>query len=444
MMKKRTRYYAVLALAGLLLGGCRQLLLEKPEVQALPPGMGILSVSLLEEGQPVAASAAVSARTMLAIDPDFTGYGLEISPDPETSSGSRIYTSSDGSFQIILPEGTYSVSALGYTGDNISAKTESAVPVSITSGAETDEHLSLHPYMDDAVYGTLQYSLNWAVNQIPARAEILVEKFDSAGNWNSIPISFISAPITAGHRQGTILLVQRETGLVQQSGNLRLPPGEYKLTASVTMDGPNLPVSRTDIAHVFSNLITPAVFFYSAGDLTVTSPGTDGGSGFITRFNFAQTPSAVSIVGSSPGPDGTRLIMVMVPTGTDLTRLTPVVECAAGAFIASPPPRSDPGPDGKPVWDPGNYSRPTSWTAEGRNGVTQRYTVVVTEAASEDCLITDIAFQETRLESAPNIDQSAGTITVVVPNGTLNAHPNYALTPVFSYIGKEVKLASST
>jgi hypothetical protein len=452
MMKKRNipGYYASFLLTnflltgflltGLLLGGCRQLTLETPELQNLPPGMGILSVSLLKEGR----SAAESGRTMLAIDPDFTGYGLEISPDPETGTGSKTYSSSTGSFQITLPNGAYFVSAAGYTGDKKSAKTQDPSPVSISAGSQTDVPLKLYPYMDDAVYGTLQYSLNWAVNQIPARAELLVEQFDTEGNLNPIPISFINNSITAGHQRGTILIVQRETGLVQQSGYLELPPGEYKLTTSVTMDGPNPPVSRTDIAHIFSNLITPAAFFYGAGDLALTSPGTDGGSGFITRFNFIQTPGAASIVGSGPGPDGTRLIMVMVPPGTNLTRLTPTVECAEGAFIASPPPLPDPGPDGKPLWDTGDYSRPTSWIAEGRNGVTQQYTVVVTEVAADDCFITDIAFRQTRLESAPDIDQSAGTITVVVPYGTLAAYPNYTLTPVFSYVGREVKLASST
>jgi hypothetical protein len=448
MMKKRNipRYYAVLLLTGLLLSGCRQFLLEKPEQQSLPEGMGMLSVSFSEAGQ----SAAASARTMLAVDPEFTGYELYISTNSEGSSP-EVYTSSTGSFQITLPEGTYYVSAAGYTGDKVTARTWNSTtkeiayePVTINAGSQVDIPLTLNPYMDETIYGTLQYSLNWAVNQIPAQAELLVEQSDSGGNWNPIPISYINESSTAGHRQGTILLIQRETGLVQQSGYLELPPGEYKLTASVTMDGPNPPVSRTDIAHVFSNLITPAAFFYGSGDLTVTSSGIDGGSGFITRFNFAQTPGAVSIVGSSAGPDGTRLIMVMVPPGTNLTHLTPVVECAEGAFIASPPPLPDPGPDGKPMWDTGDYSRPTSWTAEGRNGVTQQYTVVVTEAAVGDCLITDIAFWETSLVSAPAIDQTAGTITVVVPSGTLAAHPDYELTPVFSYVGTEVKLANDT
>jgi hypothetical protein len=393
--------------------------------------MGLLSVSLSGAGIPIAASA----RTMLALDPEFTRYVLHISTSSDGSNPDD-YSFNTNSFQITLAAGTYYVSADGYTGDKITAK--AGIESVIISTGTTPYELTLHPFTEAEVYGTIQFSLNWAVGQIPARAELFVEQYDSTGNWTPIPISYIREPLTAGARQGTIMIVQRETGLVQQSGALSLPPGEYKLTTSVTMDGPNPPVSRADIAHVFSNLITPAAFFYSAGDLTLTSPGTDTGSGFITHFNFKETPSAVSIIGSTPGPDGTRLIMVMVPVGTDLTDLTPVVECAAGAFIASPPPLPDL-VDGKPVWAAGDYRKPTSWTAEGRNGVTQQYTVVVTEQAADEGFITGIAFGDVT-EKSVVIDEANRSITVEVLNGTLTANPNYELEPVISYTGTAIAL----
>jgi hypothetical protein len=296
--------------------------------------------------------------------------------------------------------------------------------------------------MDDETYGVLRYALNWdTLGQIPLQAELLVEQYDPAEDaWNPIPISLITGDVVAGSRQGTAMLLQRNAGLVKQTGALDLPPGEYRLTTTVTMDGPWPPVSRSDIAHIYSNLTTPAAFFYGAGDLIVTNPGLDTSTGFITRFNFSQTPGATSIVGSAPGPDGTRLIMVMAPSGANLTHLTPVVECVPGARVVSPAP-SFVGPDGNLYWDPGDYSKPTRWIAEGKNGATQEYTVVVTEAVEGDCLITGIAFREVGLISAPLIDQSARSITVVVPYGTRAANPNYDLTPVFSYVGREIKLA---
>jgi hypothetical protein len=75
----------------------------------------------------------------------------------------------------------------------------------------------------------------------------------------------------------------------------------------------------------------------------------------------------------------------------------------------------------------------------GANGVSQQYTVVVTEQAVDDCLIMDIGFREIGLTSAPLVDQSLSTISVVVPYGTRSRYPTYDLTPVFSYLGREVK-----
>jgi hypothetical protein len=240
------------------------------------------------------------------------------------------------------------------------------------------------------------------------------------------------------------MLLQKAVGLVKQTGSLELPPGEYRLTTTVAMDGPYPPVSRTDIAHVFSNLTTPAAFFYGSGDLIITNPGADTGAGFITRFTFSETPGATSIIGSNPGADGTRLIMVTVPVGTDLTRLTPVVECAPGAHVSSPPPTVLL-PDGSFGWTQGDYSRPTSWTAVGKNGVSQQYTVVINEGPDSNCLITNVAFLETALVSTPVIIHPftgivPGKITVVVPS-TYTA--TNSLTPVFSIIGTEIKLVTA-
>jgi hypothetical protein len=239
-------------------------------------------------------------------------------------------------------------------------------------------------------------------------------------------------------------------GIVKLDGVLELPPGEYRLTLSVAMDGPLPPVTRTDIAHVFSNLVSPAAFLFDSTDLTITIPGPDTGGAFITKFTFTETPTATTVIGSNPGPDGTRLIMVMIPDPlADLTQLTPKVECAPGAHISSPAPSYDLADPENPIhWVKGDYSRPTSWTAVGRNGMTQQYTVVVSKVASSECLIMDIAFEEVGLVQPPRIvhpaNSGTGTITVVVPGGTLSAYPNYRLTPVISWVGATLRLSPST
>jgi hypothetical protein len=444
----------VLCILSVLAAGCSPLLGKPGDLLSDSGEAGVVSVSFAGTGP--GENPRGVARTMLASNPEFTRYELYVSPDPDTGEGIKTYSSPAASFQLTLPAGTYGLSGAGFTGDKATAKTwdlASGAPVAdsvtVDGGGQVEKSLTLSPYMDPAVFGVLAYAFNWdGVGQIPAWAELRIEQYHNNGTpdqseddlWEPIPVSLIGEQAAAGAQRGTVSLLQRATGLVQSSGSLELPPGEYRLTLTAAMDGPYPPVSRTDIAHVFSNLTTPAAFFYGSGDLTLISSGMDTGSGFITRFNFKETPGAVSIVGSAPGQDGTRLIMVMVPPGTALGQLSPVVECAPGARVTSPPPSSTPGADGNPRWPPGDYRLPTSWTAEGLNGVTQQYTVVVTEQAAEDCLITDIAFHEISLTSAPVIDQAARSISVVVPYGTRSASPTYDLTPVFSYMGTQVLL----
>jgi hypothetical protein len=441
MKTKDGLYKGFMVLAAILLvalaGACIQPLgdLEMP-----PAATGRLSVRITGSEN----SANGNARTMLASDPTFTRYVLHV-----IGAGiDETYQSTANLFQLDLDEGDYDATAEGYSGDKLTART-GTVSIHIDSGGSTAQTLTLKPYMEAATYGTLNYSLNWdGVGQIPAQAELLIEQYNiNDDTWDPLPISLMNESLTAGSRHGSVLLVQRATGLVKQSGSLDLPPGEYRLTTTVTMDSPYPPVSRMDIAHIFSNLITPAAFFYGSGDLIVTNPGTDTGSGFITRFNFSDSSgplNAASIIASNPSPDGTRLIMVTVPSGTDLGKLTPLVECAPGASVTSPPPNTFIGPNG-PIWmwDEGDYSRPTTWVAKGLNGVTQEYTVVVNEAVNTDCAITDIAFSNTAEVSAPHIEQPIGTetgiITVTVPTDTIVI----ALKPVFSYVGTEVKWADS-
>jgi hypothetical protein len=425
----------------LRLGGGRMLFDEPIIPDPLAGGMGRLSVAVSGSQ---AASVADPGRTMLALSPEFSRYELVVSPNPDTlaAESSKIYSSDTGSFHLILSPATYVISAIGYTGDKPSAKTWDSTekkiettPVTVASAGQTEASLTLRPYMDAEIYGTLQYSINWdGVGQIPTQAELLIEQYAGDNVWSPIPDSLITEDASVGSRSGTALLLQRAAGLVKQAGSLQLPPGEYRLTATVTMDGPWPPVSRTDIAHIYSNLITPAAFFYGAGDLTVTNPGLDTASGFITKFNFAQTPGATSVVGVAPGPDGTRLIMVMVPTGTDLTKLTPVVECAPGAQVTSPAPTLV---NNIPFWPSGNYTHPTFWTATGANGVSQQYTVVVSEAPSDKAIIYSFVFDgypdyPGTVTQPPTGTNDNGSITVLLPNGA----PLAGLKPLILYNGK--------
>jgi hypothetical protein len=201
------------------------------------------------------------------------------------------------------------------------------------------------------------------------------------------------------------------------------------------------------VAHIYSTLTTPAAFHYGGGDLFLSNTSPDSGAAFITGFTFTETPNATTVIGSEAGADGTRLIMIMVPAGTNPKQLTPDVTCADGSFIVSPAPD----PRLMPPITPGgtgygqgeiDFSNPTIWTAQAKNGATQRYTVVVTVASSTDCLITEFSVRKGSdgsdiPGSTVLIDQKKGAISVVVPSGTKSGS-TYSLRTVFEFIGNKV------
>jgi hypothetical protein len=412
----------------LLLNGCGQPFLEKPTG---PEGQLLVSLS----GNRVASS--LSARTMLPMDPEFTRYELVFMADPSGSAPApnlEPYVLYNSTMQLHLTAGTYHIIARGYAGDAAAAQSDLRT-VSISNGELTPVEFILKPYMEPSVNGTLRYSLSWdGFSRMPDRAELLIETYaDSQGvsNIAPIPISLIPGDLTAGSSPGTILLLRKDDALVKLTGSLTLPPGEYRLTMSVTLDAGGEAVSRMDLAHVYSNLSTPASFYYGDGDLLIANTGVDLGPGFITRFTFSETPNAASVIGSVPGTDGTRLIMVVVPSGTPLDNLTPIVETAPGARIISHSPAD---PEQPTIFVTGeiNFANPSVWTAEGRTGTIQSYTVKVTEAPSTECRIVDFFFKEVP-GAAVAIDEDSGTIGVIVPFGT-----DTNLTPVISIIGKSV------
>jgi hypothetical protein len=195
-----------------------------------------------------------------------------------------------------------------------------------------------------------------------------------------------------------------------------------------------------DFAHIYSNLTTPAAFYYGGGDLLISNTSPDQGVSFITGFTFDETLNATTVIGSQPGTDGTRLIMIMVPPGTPLNNLTPLVTCAEGSFISSPAPAALP-TSPTPGYTKGeiDFTNPTIWTAQAKNGAVQQYTVVVsqTPVPPAEKRITYFFFEEFPTHPAI-IDQTNWTINVIVPSGTKTSNSTYALTPIVSFIGDHI------
>jgi hypothetical protein len=448
-MKKIKFVFTVFSLSAALLlaGACDNPFFEKPHSPdtgfqgggggSPEEGEGALRVSLSGGGVNVSL-----ARTMLPLRPEFTRYELDfgnVSYDGGSTwaaSGMEPYSFYNNAAQLNLPAGSYVITAKGYNGDVLTAQSAEQT-VNVTAGSLASLEFELSPYINPAERGTLTYSLSWdSLSRMPYRAELLIETYPAG---TPIALASIPSELTAGSAPGTIVLLRKDTAMVNLTGSLSLDPGEYRLTMSVIMDEGAQPVSRMDLAHVYSNLVTPGAFHYGGGDL-ISSAGVDPGAAFITRFTFAEYPNATSVVGGVAGADGTRMIMVMLPSpaAAELNNLTPIVECAEGARITSPTPLM-PGEAGYAKGEI-DFTNPTIWTARSGNGATQRYTVVVSTEPIGGPLekkITYFFFQEFPNNPAV-INEPVHTIAVTAPYGASTTYPNLHLTPVISIIGKRV------
>jgi hypothetical protein len=420
----------------LLMGGCSDPL--GPEIAT---GESLLVISLV--GANVGAGPAL---TLLPADPQFTRYELVYVGGAFDSQIVPFYNSA---FQLPVGAGSYQLYVLGYLDDKVVAKSE-AQWVTVSASSITNATFTLKPYMEETDPGILEFSLGWdGLSRMPYRAELLIETYAGADGTlanHPAPIehSLIPPEYRPGSVEGSILLLDRDNAFVNLSGSLVLLPGEYRLTMSVAMDPGAAPASRLDLARIYSNLSTPAPFYYGGGDLYISNTSPDSGASFITGFTFDETPNATTVIGSEPGVDGTRMIMIMVPSDALLTELTPIVTTAEGSSITSPIPKNtqlDPTAGyGKGEID---FSGPTIWTAQAKNGVVQKYTVVVSKmpATSDDAMITNFFFKN--YPAIPgNINQDAGggdgAITVMLPYGSSTT----SLTPIVTIVGKSVSVGS--
>ncbi len=100
-----------------------------------------------------------------------------------------------------------------------------------------------------------------------------------------------------------------------------------------------------------------------------------------------------------------KTITAFVPTGTDLTNLTPTISVSEGATVT---PASEVAQD---------FTNPVTYTVRAQDGSTQRYTATIKTGSSEKN-ITSFTFDQTNPPSQGNIDQTGKRITVDVPAGT--------------------------
>ncbi|MDR2185697.1 MAG: hypothetical protein LBO80_08570 [Treponema sp.] len=408
----------------------------------------ILTVSLSGDNLVKVNSTLPVSRTMLPSKPVFTRYQLVFTSnlgDPFQPGDLNYHPPVDffnSTVHIPLDDGSYYFIVQGYVGDAVAAKSAVSAAVNVSGGGTVVSpgslSFSLEPYEAPEEKGTLTFSLSWeGLNRMPGRAELQISA-NSPGapdQWNPIEAEYIlGAGLARTEAEGTILLL-RNDGVSEVysalSGAIGLPPGEYKLVVSLMLDG-SLVSSDFDIAHIYSNLTTPAAFYYGAGRFTTINEAADPGAPFITGFEFEEV-RGTTVIGSTADADGTRLIMVMVPPGTDLTRLTPLVTTAPGSFITFPVAASVMGGGSGYAQGEINFITPSSWTVQSAGGAVQRYTVIVSESAANTSNITYFSFDEYP-EHPGVIDQAAGTINITLPPG---ANPG-SLTPDVFFMGKNV------
>jgi hypothetical protein len=160
----------------------------------------------------------------------------------------------------------------------------------------------------------------------------------------------------------------------------------------------------------------------------------------ITFFTFMEVDDVdtTATISTVPDASGKYPVEVIVPEGTDLTDLTPII-LYKGASIDGPGKGAIWGASGIAPYDPEikgvggsvavDYTNPRTYRVTAENGAYSDYVVTVRKDDNNVKEIT--AFYFTNPAAIGVIDQNAKTITVSVPNGTNLA----ALRPTVSYTG---------
>jgi hypothetical protein len=155
----------------------------------------------------------------------------------------------------------------------------------------------------------------------------------------------------------------------------------------------------------------------------------------ITAFSFdgIATGGTSALIASTPGADGKYPVEVVVPLGTSLTNLKPVVThtgvSISGGGISGSSASTVTG-------SAADFTNPVSYTVTAQNGQTREY--LVTLRAEDNNLKQITGFYFTEPLAAGIINEAAKTIDVTVPSGTSLG----ALRPTVYYTGASLSPVS--
>jgi hypothetical protein len=159
--------------------------------------------------------------------------------------------------------------------------------------------------------------------------------------------------------------------------------------------------------------------------------GTSGSAKAITSFSFVS-PSATGTIN-----EATKTIAVTVPYGTDVTTLVATfITTGKSVNIGSTTQVSG--------TTPNNFTAPVLYKVTAVNGTSASYTVAVTTAANTAKAIT--AFSFTTPAAVGSIDETAKTIAVTVPYGTVvtNLVATFITTGASVRVGATAQVSGTT
>jgi hypothetical protein len=331
---------ALTALSGFVLGNCAMPALEKPAA----PEPGVLRVVLDgDSGRTLLPKTYELAALYYTLT--FTATGGSAGTDglgPVT--GAIVIGSTSGEFT--LAAGTWELAIKGFAseedasdpGNALVGGAESGIVISGSAG--TAIHVTLRPGLTQNATGTLDYDIRFPESVV--RAELGVY---TAGGALAVLDADAKNPIDL---------------LTGNTGSLALPSGVYKLAISLYAGGKA--AQQGAVAHLYDGLATAAVFSFEETDFAEYAIEA------ITAFTLknGDTPYTGKI------DQAARTVTVFVPTGVNLSALTPDIAHTGLALAV----------------DSADFSGPVTYTVTLEDGAEIRYTVRI--SANEVSGVADL------------------------------------------------------
>ena len=326
--------FVLFIVAIIFLSGCSDRLFNGPEPQAediLKGGKGTVNIDFGNNN---------GARTLLPSAFDLSKLYIVLTFTAQ-GGGLQIIETLDGqSFASVqLGAGIWDLDVKGYATEDDAIDPQNVLVyytetgIEVISGSAVTITVNLNPHENKLTQngsGSLSYSIT-----IPAGAD------------GTLKVSLLDGTLTG-------IPIVLDTTVNQ--GAIELDSAFYYIIVSVEYGG-KAKVWR-ELAHIYDNAVTEAVYTFTIEDITSSI------NGVITGFDF----SLPNVYYPANNTDNT--IAIIVPHGADTSALVPAIS-HSGAVI-------DPEP-GKPM----DFSGPVTYTVYTENGASQSYTVIVSDTIDE-------------------------------------------------------------